>query len=104
MREIPPKIWEEVILDESYNSYFLPEDLQPGTTAKVLAHDYGALMIEQNGKTWRISDRCIKHEFLFQVGDRWYRANHLAVAREKERDDAIRRAFENQPDITQLMK
>jgi hypothetical protein len=104
IREIPPKPGEEVIVQEAYSSYFLPDDLPPGTKAKLLSLYYGTATVEHAGKTWKISDRCIKHEYEWQVGTKWYPANHPAVAQEKEREETLRRALENQPDIRELMK
>ena len=103
IREVPPKIGQQVILRHSYNSYFLPEKLKPGTTVKVLDLYYGSATVEQDGKTWRISERCIEHAYEYEVGNKWYPADHPLVAKEAAREEALRSALANEPNVTGLM-
>ncbi len=60
-------VGQKVTLRNPENSYFLPEGLQSGSSVILLKSYYGTLTIEQDGKEWRISDRCIHHELEFEV-------------------------------------
>ncbi|MFN7139609.1 MAG: hypothetical protein ACK4UN_09735 [Limisphaerales bacterium] len=66
-REKRVKIGQEVVLKNLENSYFLPKGLEEGSKAIVRGTDYGSLIIEQDGKEWRISNRCIEHEMEYEV-------------------------------------
>ena len=60
------KAGEEVTLRDSFSSYWLPEGLVVGSKALVVdAPNDGSITVLQNGKEWRISDRCIdsNHEY-----------------------------------------
>ncbi len=91
------KIGQKVILQEPESSYFLPKELQSGTEATLLKSYYGTLTIEQGGKEWRISDRCIQHDMEFELKRNcWLPKDHpmtaAALAEELRRVQALRRA------------
>ena len=101
-REKSLKVGQQVTLKNPISSYFLPQGLHAGSLATVIESSYGTVTIEQEGKQWRISDRCIEYEYEYQVRPNcWLPKNHpltiQAAAEEERRVAEIRKQLVTTP-------
>ena len=88
-RERKKRAGEVYPVQQSYH-YPLPRGLEPGTLVKLMAHDHGYWIVEANGERYRVFQSLVCSGFDYEIGGRWYPADHSAVIARMREEKLVR--------------